>query len=258
MATRDANPLCEVLAWDSEFWGVTVGRVTRPALVPGDGRRIAGWCAEQGVTCLYLLASADDRATVLEAARAGFVLVDHRLTLGGVLAAGAPATAAAPPSVLVRPARAADLPALGQIAVREHRDSRFYADGRFPTDRCDALYATWIQRSYEGWADAVLVADAGGVAVGYVTGHLDAPGRGRIGIVGVGEAARGRGVGQALVRASLDWFAAHGATAVSVVTQGRNVQAQRLYQRCGFLTQAFGLWYHRWSDSEGVALEPPA
>jgi ribosomal protein S18 acetylase RimI-like enzyme len=54
------------------------------------------------------------------------------------------------------------------------------------------------------------------------------------------------GVGRKLVVASLGWFDAHGADRVTVVTQGRNIAAQRLYQRCGFLTRSTGLWYHRW------------
>jgi hypothetical protein len=34
---------------------------------------------------------------------------------------------------------------------------------------------------------------------------------------------------------------------VRVVTQGRNVRAQRLYQAHGLLTRSIGLWFHRWS-----------
>ena len=52
---------------------------------------------------------------------------------------------------------------------------------------------------------------------------------------------RDRGIGWALVAESLRWFAVHGARQVSVVTQGRNVQAQRLYQHCGFLTRSMQL-----------------
>jgi hypothetical protein len=35
---------------------------------------------------------------------------------------------------------------------------------------------------------------------------------------------------------------------VKTVTQGRNIPAQRTYQRCGFQTAAVQLWYHRWFD----------
>jgi hypothetical protein len=30
------------------------------------------------------------------------------------------------------------------------------------------------------------------------------------------------------------------------VTQGRNLAAQRLYQRTGFLIRDLQLWYHKW------------
>jgi hypothetical protein len=37
-----------------------------------------------------------------------------------------------------------------------------------------------------------------------------------------------------------------GAATVSVVTQGRNVRAQRIYQQFGMRTRSLELWYHRW------------
>jgi hypothetical protein len=42
-----------------------------------------------------------------------------------------------------------------------------------------------------------------------------------------------------------------GAQDVAVVTQGRNGAAQRLYQRCGFVTHALDLWYHKWYSTSG-------
>jgi len=33
---------------------------------------------------------------------------------------------------------------------------------------------------------------------------------------------------------------------VTVVTQGLNVPAQRLYQKSGFLVSSVYLWYHLW------------
>ncbi len=240
--------ICEILAWDTAFWGIPVGKVTRPVLLPGDGDDIATWCAEQEVACLYFLAPTDDRGTILEAERAGFSLVDQRLTLGVTVSGDTTPTRPTDPLTTIRPCRTEDIAVLEGIAARSHRDSRFYFDGRFPADRCDALYVTWIRQSIEGWADAVLVAANAGGAAGYVTCHLDAPDRGRVGLIGVGEAARGRGVGQALVHAALAWFRARGAASATVVTQGRNTGAQRLYQRCGFVTQSMNLWYHRWSD----------
>jgi dTDP-4-amino-4,6-dideoxy-D-galactose acyltransferase len=185
----------------------------------------------------------------------------------------------------VRPAVPADVPELRRIAAASHRDSRFYHDPHFDRGRCDELYATWIEKSCADPAGAVLVAELAAIGTagdpaptaapgpgtvaapgpaaaaapgppsaaavpnppcGYVTLTLAPGGEGRIGLFAVAEAAQGRGVGGLLIGAALDWFVAHGAGTVSVVTQGRNVRAQRIYQKFGMLTRSLELWYHRW------------
>jgi dTDP-4-amino-4,6-dideoxy-D-galactose acyltransferase len=60
------------------------------------------------------------------------------------------------------------------------------------------------------------------------------------------EDARGGGLGRELVRAALTRIAESGAREASVVTQGANVAAQRLFQACGFRTASTKLWFHRW------------
>jgi ribosomal protein S18 acetylase RimI-like enzyme len=54
------------------------------------------------------------------------------------------------------------------------------------------------------------------------------------------------GIGTLVVRAAQEYFHRKGVEEVSVVTQGRNIGAQRLYQKCGFLTGSVGYWFHRW------------
>lgn len=232
---------CRLLPWDSDFFGVRVARLDDGPL---DDARAAGalaWCAREGVECLYFLADAGDAETARAACRAGFDLVDIRVTLLTPLDEhrlddGGPD---------VRHARPGDLAALTAIARGAHTDSRFYFDGRFPRRRCDDLYATWIERSCAGWADAVLAADHDGQAAGYVTCQVDGA-SGRIGLVGVAPEARGHGLGRHLVAGALRWFAGRAVRRVEVVTQGRNVAAQALYQHLGFRTHRVELWYHRW------------
>jgi ribosomal protein S18 acetylase RimI-like enzyme len=73
-------------------------------------------------------------------------------------------------------------------------------------------------------------------------------GRGEIGLVAVDERARGRGVGRELVAAVLSDLRARGLSRASVVTQGMNVGAQRLYQSLGFRTRQLQTWHHLWLD----------
>ncbi len=251
-ATAAAAAPAELLAWDSAFFARRIGRVRGGRLTPETLVAIDRWAADEAVECLYLLADSGDPETTPLAEAGGFQLVDLRVTLarrGGGSRHGAEPAAApgAPPRV--RPASAEDLPALRRIAAVSHHDSRFYHDRHFDRSRCDALYGAWIEKSCADPAGIVLVAETTDPSVrpaGYVTGTIGADGEGRIGLFAVAADAQGRGVGGQLIAATLDWFAGRGADPVSVVTQGRNVRAQRIYQRFGMLTRSVELWYHRW------------
>lgn len=229
------------LPWDSEFFGVRIARVLADTLTPDLLAALMAWRRVQAVDCLYFLADPNQAASLRLAEENGFHLTDVRVTLERVSESAAPLPAG------VRPFQEGDRAALRAIARAGHRDSRFYFDGHFPPERCDDLYDTWIDRSVDGYADATLVAAVDGQAAGYITCHRD-DGEGRIGLVGVHPAYQGRSLGRALVQAALGWFSANGFSRVSVATQGRNARAQRLYQRCGFLTRSVQLWYHWWHD----------
>jgi ribosomal protein S18 acetylase RimI-like enzyme len=95
--------------------------------------------------------------------------------------------------------------------------------------------------------DEVLVADIDGTPVGYITCHLPTGERAaRMGLINVASQARRRGIGRALIRHALDWFAQRQVAQMVGVTQARNVAVQAFTERCGFVTQSFELWYHKW------------
>jgi ribosomal protein S18 acetylase RimI-like enzyme len=192
---------------------------------------------------MYLPASADDHDEINGAQAVGFQFVDTRLGF-------ARQTAPCGPASRVRLYRAADLQRLRAIARTSHEVTRFFADPHFPREGCRDLYDRWIVRSCEeGWADAVFVVDVDGYASGYVTCHLDgAARRGSIGLTAVSAASRGAGLGRDLVCGALAWFDERGCEEVSIVTQGANVGAQRLFQACGFRTASAGIWLHRWYE----------
>jgi len=170
----------------------------------------------------------------------GFRLVDLRVTLDRTLQVPAHA-----PQYAVRTAQPGDLPALRAMARAGFRQSRFYADPHIPAGRAGALYEIWVDKRLNDPTSRVLVVDTDGEAAGFITCLFDGA-DGAIDLFSVGEAARGRGIGQALVQGALAWFGEQGAQRASVVTQGRNIAGLRLYQRCGFVTRAVQLWYHRW------------
>lgn len=236
--------LVRLLTWDSDFFGVRIASITGHRLSREEDSAIKEWCRDNRIDCLYFLADPSDTATIRVAEDSGFHLVDIRVTLDRKISATPSAWQPEAPSI--RLANTADIQALRPIAAVNHRDSRFYHDGGFSPERCDELYATWIEKSCTGFADAVLVPAPESEAVGYLSCHLRDTGIGQIGLVGVSSACQGKGLGQQLLDESMRWFAAAGVDRVEVVTQGRNIAAQRLYQRRGFMTKSVQLWYHAW------------
>ena len=237
---------CELLDWDSSFFGLTIARLRAARVDDEEAEAALAWCEEHAVDCLYFLASGDDRETLRAVEERSFDLVDVRIDLRRRLDVATP-----DPALLerVRPAGATDRDALAAISREAFTASRFFFDGRFPHDLCAALFETWLDRALAGeLAETVLCADLDGAPAGFVTCELDESGDGRIGLLGVAERARGRGLGTRLCQAALAWFAREGAGAATVTTQGRSVPALRLYERCGFNTSAVSLWYHRWFE----------
>jgi len=239
---EDREPNCIYLEWDSRFFERRIARVNGHRLDQADLSEVLTWCKTNRIDCLYLLADSDDAQTSSLAERNGFLHTDVRLTFERAFRESTPV---APPGDNVRLAQLGDLGALKAIARTGHRDTRFYFDLHFERAKCNLLYETWIENSFNGFAQAVLVAQVNGTAVGYLTCSLRGV-ESQVGLVGVADKYQGMGLGKQLVVGFLAWSVEQGAQRATVVTQGRNVSAQRLYQRMGFLTASVQLWYHRW------------
>jgi len=241
-SSTERDPVCTYLEWYSQFFQRRIARLNRHRLDQATMAECALWCRQHRIDCLYFLADSNDLETPRLAEANDFHLTDIRMTLGRVVV---PEDFAANSFDGFRHAREDDLRALRTIARTSHHDTRFYFDGHFEQEKCDLLYATWIENSFRGFAQAVLVAEADGEPAAYLTCHLNDQAS-QIGLVGVGEGHRGKGLATKLVRAFLSWSREQGARRALVVTQGRNLPAQRLYHRNGFITSSVDLWYHRW------------
>lgn len=230
------------LSWDSQHFGVPIGRVT------GDdvSREDVATADRDGIRCVYLLLDAARGRAIRAAEDLGFRVVDFRITLARPVTGVQDAV----PTGSVRAARPDDLRELEVIVARAHGDSRFFTDEGFDRTAAQDLYITWLRDSVSGrLAEFTLAAVEEQRAVGYITGQVTSdPEALTIGLLGVSEGARGRGFGRELTLGLLAEAGRRGYGRVEVVTQGSNVAAQRMYQAVGFRSVRAEVWLHRWAQ----------
>jgi GNAT superfamily N-acetyltransferase len=217
-----------MMAWDTEFWAMRVGRATHL-----DG--IGEWAVKNTVGLVCLLVDANDTDEIQKAETEGFRFMDVRVTL---------TMRACHRLSWVRLARAEDTSKLQAVAREAFHLTRFYADPTLDDSRCDDLYAEWTRSLCAGAASVVLVAEHDNMPVGYVTVNLDGT-ESEIGLIAVAADWRGQHIGSSLVNGAIDWAYCHGAKHMSVVTQGRNIGALRTFEACGFRVNNTQVWLHR-------------
>ncbi len=150
---------------------------------------------------------------------------------------------ASAPTIVIRPATQADVPAIGRLGallVRTHHDfdpQRFLA----ATERTADGYASFLGSQLRESDVIVLVAEGHGEVLGYTYAGIEGTDymslRGPAGVlydIVVDPAHRGHGVGRLLLDATLAALAARGAPRVVLSTAERNAPAQRLFARAGF------------------------
>ena len=230
--------LVERLDWDSVFFGAGVGRVLDGVAAADIAAAVAE--ARQGdLDCVYLLAPAEDDELVAAAEEQGFRLRGIRIELQRTVLGHPTGTQG------LRLGNEQDLEKLAPIARERFRTTRFFNDPHFPRERSAELYVEWLRRGLSGDPNrqTLIAADDRG----FVTCHLDAAtSSGTIELIAVSESASGRGLGRTLVAGAGSVFAEHSLSHARVVTDGSNIEAQRLYQACGYRTTKICMWLHIW------------
>jgi GNAT superfamily N-acetyltransferase len=134
--------------------------------------------------------------------------------------------------VLVRETVAADWQALRDIRLEALRDAPA-AFGSTYEREARRGEAHWHKRIARGGTFLAFLPDASGPA-GLIGGYPEDPVTVELVSMYVRPSARGRGVGEALVAAVIDWAAERQATTVHLWVTETNAPARALYERCGF------------------------
>jgi len=200
-----------------------VGRVESKAGAAGPARR----SAPPGALLFARVPSAEV-GLLAEFLDEGFRVVDMGITFE---AEAAPLRALAAAAV-VRPAFPEDRQPVGDIARTSFQYSRFHLDPRLPRALADESRSAWTDNYFlKKYGDKMAVAEKEGRAAGFLLGVGPRAGLAQISLIGVREAARGLGLGKAMI----GWLAGEaGVERIEVGTQAANIAAARFYEAIGF------------------------
>lgn len=245
--TQLLDDLCAFLEWDTKFFNRRIARVIPNVMTHLQAQKIHEWCIKNDIECIYFLANSNDMATVRVAEDNHYRQVDVRVTYE-VLLNNVNLNARLNSPFILDDVSHLDIDDMLDMIDNAFEHTRFYFDPNFSEEQCNNLYKTWLIRSIEeDFADRVFVIRKDGQPQAFVTCQLNRETNvGSIGLIGVAEFARGQQLAPFLIDSALKYFQEIEMKRAEVVTQARNISANRLYQKCGFRTKNTYLWYHKW------------
>ena len=237
----------EILEWDTKFFGVPVARILRPEISMDELLDVVEGLKSKGVTLIYWSTPAENSSPLITQLNGHLADIKTTFSLDLTAPNNAPYfSEVCIEANVMRFDLAMSKTEAESLAIQSGEYSRFALDKNIPRDRYENLYRTWIGRSLnKEIAEEVLVVRDAGKLVGLITlGRKQA--RGDIGLLAVDKYSRGKGVGKALVSAANSWFIDKKFKSAQVVTQGSNIPALRLYQKCGYVIEKTEYIYHFW------------
>lgn len=237
----------QILYWDTNLFGIRIARILKP-LSEVELQAYILWAQAHDIECTYYDCPIEQVDAIHLAQHYSFQFVDVRVLLQRPMKIPLLPHAS---DHDIRSARSSDIEKLQALSVELHKDTRFFADRRFPVAQARELYAIWMKNECVANDGVVWVkTDENDSPIGYLTckaqGEL-----GIIGLFGVASQYQGRGIGQSLLQKGLDWFHDQKCQRVQVVTQGRNTGALASYCMQQFLIIKQSVWLHRWTQSAG-------
>lgn len=238
----------DLLEWDSTFFEFPIAQIKPERITAEDMGGVLDFCEANKVALLQFKCDSHDRRSILTAEANGFHFADTRVILEKYLDDCTDDTPL-PDEIGFRMAIQDDIPELMDIAEHIYVHSRYHFDTNFPREKVRVFYQDWVRKAVLGqFDDLAWILCKGQTPIAFCTAKLDKP-KAIIGLVGLHPAFSGHRLGQIVVSKSLEWLCKNQINHVTVVTQGRNYPALRLYQKIGFTITKSQIYYHCWFDS---------
>jgi len=239
----------QVLDFDTQLFGFKVGKFMDSRISSEKAAEIIRECKSNNIKCIYADLDINDFVSLGTAVKYGFVISDIRVIFEKDLTNFE--------NNYERKLRDygiddivkdEDLPYLEILSKELSLTSRFEFDNNFPKGSAERLYKLWMVNSInKRVADKTFIAREikSQNAVGVITCKKNSD-YGEIILFVVSKEHKGKGLGTFILNRTFHFFKENSIKKVRVVTQARNIPAQRLYQKNGFLTCATSVLFHLW------------
>lgn len=232
------------LQWDSNFFKFKVAEIKSPIIFELPSLTdLINKLKEEGCRLIYLYVDPADRETNKLAIAKDWLLADEKITYSLELTAKSNKSKLTDVSIY---SQGYPNNELINLAIQSGEWSRYKIDKNFKSDDYEKMYRIWIEKSVKGeMADVVLVHRTEEYIDGMITVSIK-DNIGIIGLIGVDELARGRGVGTKLIDAAINYCLARGSGTIKVATQKQNTSACKFYEKNNFKINQLVNLYHIW------------
>lgn len=224
--------------FNSEIFNLSMGNVEYPkdnGFTPEDMDRVLAEALDRKYEHLTVKIPSKDKESLNIALRRGFAFVDTLVEyFFDFNRAKLPLMNH---KCILRDACQEDLETLKHIAKVSFSADRFHSDKKLDNALCDKYYEQWIENSFLGFADKVIVAEHQGKPVGFTTGkvHQGDP-TARLVLSAVSDSCRGLGIYTSMIHEGVSWLLRDYGTLNGVVvgTQIETVAVQKAWIKLGF------------------------
>jgi len=232
--------------WDSDFFGFPIAFVGSRYLTENIQLLVDKFAKLNKIKLIEYLCNCHDDVSVKIAEKNGYHFTDIRITFTKQIEKSFVCDKI-DDTIKFDIAKVEHLDELKFLTNSMYKDSRYYYDGNFSFDKINSFYSEWIEKAVYGTFDDVCYClFEAKKPIAFCTLKFTAK-VATIGLFGVSSDNAGKGFGKILLNNVLNLLMDKGFESVQVVTQGRNYNAQRLYQSVGFRTFKTELWYHKWT-----------
>jgi dTDP-4-amino-4,6-dideoxy-D-galactose acyltransferase len=233
--------LVEPLAWDTDFFGFPIGRVSLDGATAETLHTIEAEARDLGIVCLYGALDPAEGDTAYLVQTFGHRLVEVAIAFGRPAVPFTPK----PTASTVRRGTPADMPQLEESIATLAVWSRFAADPRFGQEAARRMFHAWVERAAHDGDERMLLISEDDTGVTGLATHVRTPVP-RVDLMGV--ITQGSGASWALLAGLVEW--ADGGPIEAGPCAARNIAPLRFLEHCGFSIVRTQYRFHRWLDED--------